>query len=75
MEIIDAHAHLGLKSFLKSQPNTERSKMPAYRFPLWNEVQPQLQAMDALNIIMSVVFPFPFPEIDTFLANDYILEC
>jgi predicted TIM-barrel fold metal-dependent hydrolase len=75
MEIIDAHVHLGLKSFLKSQPDIEHRKLHAYRFPLWNEVQPQLQAMDALNIIMSVVFPFPFPEIATFLANDYILEC
>ena len=75
MEIIDSHVHIGLQSFLIYPPGEERSKMHGFRYRLWNEPEPVLQAMDFLGIAKAVIFPFPFKEINYVAANNYILWC
>jgi len=75
MEIIDAHVHIGLQSFLEHSPGEERSKMQGFRYRLWNEPRPVLKAMDLLGIAKAIIFPFPFREINHVAANNYILWC
>jgi len=75
MDIIDAHVHIGLQSFIKHPPGEDRSKKHGISFQLWNEPGSVLHSMDSLEIDKAVIFPFPFEEIDLPAANDYILWC
>lgn len=49
--------------------------MHGFRYRLWNEPEPVLQAMETLGIAKAVIFPFPFKEINHNAANNYILWC
>ncbi len=70
--IIDAHTHIGLKSFVVKPISEEKRKRPAFRDPMENSIENLIARMDANGVTCSVTFAYPLEEVDTVLANEYV---
>lgn len=72
--IIDAHTHLGLESFIVRKIPDWKLKKPAFQVKMENKIDVLIKTMDKSCIDKSVVFPFPLEEVDSALANEYVLS-
>lgn len=70
--IIDAHTHIGLKSFVVKPISEEKLKRPAFRDPMENSIENLIARMDANHVARAVTFAYPLEEVDAVMANEYV---
>jgi hypothetical protein len=70
--MVDAHTHIGLKSFVIQPISEEKLKRPAFRDPLENSIENLIARMDANGVTRAVTFAYPLEEVDAVLANEYV---
>jgi predicted TIM-barrel fold metal-dependent hydrolase len=73
-EIVDAHTHLGLETFIVKPIPEEKKKKPAFQDRMENRIEALIERMDANGVDRAVAFPFPLEEVDPLKANTYILN-
>jgi len=71
--IIDAHTHIGLKSFIVNPISEEKRQRPAFQDKLEATGEELIARMEAHGVACAVTFPYPLEEVDAKVANAYVL--
>jgi predicted TIM-barrel fold metal-dependent hydrolase len=67
MKIIDAHVHVGLKTFCKNENSN-------FDISLANDYMEFIKKMDLYNIDKAIILPIPHKDFDSGLSNDYLIS-
>ncbi|MCI0475118.1 MAG: amidohydrolase [Anaerolineales bacterium] len=72
--IIDAHTHIGLKSFIVKPISEEKRTRPAFQDKMEASIEELIARMDANGVTRAVTFAYPLEEVDAVVANEYVLD-